>query len=291
MQGGQHEGSKTRVVSTNAVDYVSSFAVEGKILKMNNLWRGYDVNENDDLVLALRYMPPQQSNLHFVLSSSNRSSRMERAPVTRGWWYLNPEVLEFKTLVDTPHIHIARSQKMISSFTQSSFGMDMPSWNARACIHGPPLQVTLETSFVASDLMWLRDNISPCCRIAQPQNQDQDPVQDSEAAAGPGTEEPHMGQTNSFMSSSLMQHAYSATLNQRKAAASAAEEPPSSNAEPKASSSTIFGMMLQGQGGIKKRLSEAISKEDSEQQAAVAASSTGGKKKKASATLQTAPTE
>jgi hypothetical protein len=161
-QGGQHEGSKTRVVTTNATDYVSSFAVEGKILKMNNLWRAFDVNENDDLVLALRYMPPQQSNIHFVLSSSNRSTRNERAPVNRGWWYLNPEVLEHKTLIDTPHIHVGRSQKMISAFTQNSFGMDMPSWNARASMHGPPLEVTLETSFIDSDLMWFRDTLSLC---------------------------------------------------------------------------------------------------------------------------------
>ena len=157
-QGGQHEGSKTRVVSTNAVDYVSSFAIEGKILKMNNIWRAYDVNENDDLVLALRYMPPQSaSHIHFVLSSSTRSSRTERASVQNGWWYLNPEVLEYKTLFDTPHIHIARSQKMISAFTQNCFGMDMPAWNARACIHGPPLQVTLEPCFVSSDLMWFKN--------------------------------------------------------------------------------------------------------------------------------------
>jgi hypothetical protein len=164
MQGGQHEGSKTRVVSTNAVDYVSSFALEGKILKMNNIWRAYDVNENDDLVLALRYMPPRTtSHIQFVLSSSNRSSRTERAPVSdKGWWYLNPEVLEYKTLFDTPHIHVARSQKMISAFTQNPFGMDMPAWNARAGIHGPPLQVTLEPSFMPSDLMWYKDTLGVC---------------------------------------------------------------------------------------------------------------------------------
>ena len=285
MQGGQHEGSKTRVV-TNAVDYVSSFAVEGKILKLNNLWRAHDVNENDDLVLALRYMPPQQSNLQFVLSSSNRSSRTERAPVSRGWWYLNPEVLKFKMLVDTPHIHIARSQKMISSFSQNSFGMDMSSWNARASMHGPPLQVTLETSFVPSDLMWFRDNVSACCRPpstgSSAQHDNNGNAQQSEAGAPPPPPVTDTT-TNSFMSASLMQHAYSATLNPRKGAAH--EEVPES--EPKVSSSSLFGMMLQGQGGLKKRLSDAMSKEDGEQ-AAGASSFTGGgsnstvKKKKAS---------
>lgn len=165
MQGGQHEGSKTRVVTTNAADYVSAFAVEGKIQKMNNLWRAHDIYENDDLVLALRYMPPQStSHIQFVLSSSNRSTRNERAPVdnNRGWWYLNPEVLEYKTLFDTPHVHVARSQQMISSFNQSSFGFDMPAWNARACIHGPPIQVTLEPCFVESDSMWFRDAFGVC---------------------------------------------------------------------------------------------------------------------------------
>lgn len=192
MQGGQHEGSKTRVVSTNAVDYVSSFAVEGKILKMNNLWRAHDVNENDDLVLALRYMPPQTtSHIQFVLSSSNRSSRTERAPVSeKGWWYLNPEVLEYKTLHDTPHIHIARSQKMITSFTQNAFGMDMPAWNARACIHGPPLQVTLEPSFVSSDMMWFRDTLgvsstsTKITKVNDPTKTHADQVGDGSATEG-----------------------------------------------------------------------------------------------------------
>ena len=209
MQGGQHEGSKTRIVSTNAVDYVSSFAVEGKIKKMNNLWKAFDVNENDDLVLALRYMPPQQSNIQFVLSSSNRSSRSERAPVNRGWWYLNPEVLEYKTLIDTPHIHVGRSQKMICAFTQNSFSMDMPCWNARASMHGPPLEVTLEPSYFESDEMWFKNTLSRCnirVDIKKPE------VIITEEATKPAA-----------TVTQVMQHAYSSSNMVKKATETAAE--------------------------------------------------------------------
>lgn len=154
-QGGQHEGSKTRVV-TNAVDYVSSFAVEGKILKVNNLWKTCDVYEDDDLVLALRYMKPQANPVFFNLSSSNRSHRTERTPVPSGWWYLNPEVLAFKTLFDTPHIHVGRSQKMVTAYANPNFGNDMPAWNARSAIHGTPLQITFQPCFMSSDKMCLK---------------------------------------------------------------------------------------------------------------------------------------
>ena len=152
MQGGQHEGSKTRVV-TNAVDYVSSFAVEGKILKVNNLWKACDVYEDDDLVLALRCMRPQSTPLMFNLSSSNRSTRTERTPIPVAWWYLSPETLEFKSIIDTPHIHIGRSQKMVTAYAKPNFGNDMPSWNARSAIQGTPLQMTLEPCFMSSDAM------------------------------------------------------------------------------------------------------------------------------------------
>ena len=157
-QGGQHEGSKTKVV-TNAVDYVSSFAVEGKILKVNNLWKACDVYEDDDLVLALRYMKPQANPIFFNLSSSNRSHRVERAPVPSGWWYLNPEILAFKSIFDTPHIHIGRSQKMVTAYANPNFGNDMPMWNARSAIQGTPLQITLQPCFMNSDAMCFRYDI------------------------------------------------------------------------------------------------------------------------------------
>ena len=157
-QGGQHEGSKTKVV-TNAVDYVSTFAVEGKILKINNLWKTCDVYEDDDLVLAMRCMQPQPTPILFNLSSSNRSIRTERAPVPKAWWYLNPEVLQFKSIFDTPHIHIGRSQKMITAYAKPNFGNDMPCWNARAAIQGVPLQMTLEPCFMSSDEMCFKYDI------------------------------------------------------------------------------------------------------------------------------------
>ena len=149
-QGGQHEGSRTRVV-TNAVDYVSSFAVEGKLIKVNNLWKACDVYEDDDVVLSLRYVPPRPFAIPFNLSSSNRSHRTENAPALLGWWCLTPEVLLFKSLIDTPHIHIGRSQKMVTSYANPQFGNDMPQWNARASVGGTPLQMTFEPCYIDSD--------------------------------------------------------------------------------------------------------------------------------------------
>jgi hypothetical protein len=157
-QGGQHEGSRTRVV-TNAVDYVSSFAVEGKLLKVNNLWKACDVYEDDDLVLSLRYVPPRPFAIPFNLSSSNRSHRAENAPAHLGWWCLTPEVLLFKSLVDTPHIHIGRSQKMVTSYANPQFGNDMPQWNARAALGGTPLQITFEPCYMDSDKLFLKKNM------------------------------------------------------------------------------------------------------------------------------------
>ena len=149
-QGGQHEGSRTKVV-TNAVDYVSSFAIEGKLLKVNNLWKACDVYEDDDLVLALRFMTRQNNPLTFNLCSSNRSSRIERCPMlAAGFWYLRPEVLAFKTIIETPHIHIGRSQKMVTSYSRAT---DLAGIDARASLGGTPLQMTFEPCFMDSDAM------------------------------------------------------------------------------------------------------------------------------------------
>lgn len=157
-QGGQHEGSKTKAVA-HAVDYVSAFALEGKLLKVNNLWKTCDVFEDDDVVLALRQMKPQSMPLVFNLSSSNRSIRTERAPVPMAWWYLQPEALEYKSIIETPHIHIGRSQKMVTAYAKPNFGNDMPAWNARSAIQGTPLQMTFEPCFVDSDDMYLKYDI------------------------------------------------------------------------------------------------------------------------------------
>ena len=154
-QGGQHEGSRTKVV-TNAVDYVSAFAVEGKLIKVNNLWKASDVYEDDDLVLALRYVPPRPTSIPFNLSSSSRSYRAESAPALIGWWCLIPEVLVFKSIIDTPHIHIGRSQKMVTSYANPQFGLDMPQWNARSSLGGTPLQMTFEPCFMQSDSLYFK---------------------------------------------------------------------------------------------------------------------------------------
>jgi len=151
-QGGQHEGDSNRVVTHGAVDYVSSFAIEGKILHVNNMWRDYDVHENDDLVLALRHMDGPHMEIQFNLSSSVRSHRTERVPVSNGWFYLRPEVLQFRSFNEVPHIHIGRSQKYCSAYNR---GSDVCCWDARMpVVPGAPLQITLQPMYVDSEKMF-----------------------------------------------------------------------------------------------------------------------------------------
>ena len=66
-----------------------------------------------------------------------------------------PVPLKFKTVVDVPHIHIGRTQKAVSGYPQPKFGMDLPPWNARACVLGLPLLITFEPVFRPSDQMLL----------------------------------------------------------------------------------------------------------------------------------------
>lgn len=152
--GGLHEGNSDPFIVTT--DYMAAFAVEGKLINVMNLWRAHDVGEDDDLVLEMTYMPPQPTSVAFNLSSSVRATRLERAPVPIGWWYLNPVVLKYKTIIDVPHIHIGRSQKRVSAYNSSRFGLDMPPWNARACVLGVPLQMTFEPCYRSSDAMCLK---------------------------------------------------------------------------------------------------------------------------------------
>lgn len=116
---------------------------------------GHDIYEDDDLVLELKYMKPQAASVTFNMCSSSRAQRVERVPVPTGWYYLDPVPLKFKTVVDRPHIHIGRSQKMISAYSANRFGMDMPPWDARACVLGIPVQMTFEPCFRMSDEMKL----------------------------------------------------------------------------------------------------------------------------------------
>jgi hypothetical protein len=152
QQGGQHEGDTNSVVTHGAVDYVASMMIEGKARHVNNLWTGYDVHENDDLVLMLRHKAPPHGEIPFTLSSSVRATRNERVHVGRGFYYLRPEILEYRSFSDTPYIHIGRSQKYCSAFQRS---MDSCAFDARAPVTpGAPLQMTFEPYFVDSDAMF-----------------------------------------------------------------------------------------------------------------------------------------
>jgi hypothetical protein len=154
QQGGQHEGDATSVVTHGAVDYVASMMIEGKARHVNNLWTSYDVHENDDLVLMLRHKTPPHGEIPFTLSSSVRSTRNERVHVGRGFYYLRPEILMYRSFSDTPYIHIGRSQKYCSAFQRS---MDSCAFDARATVTpGAPLQLTFEPHFVDSDAMFYK---------------------------------------------------------------------------------------------------------------------------------------
>lgn len=150
-QGGRQEGNSDPYI--NVAPYVAAFAVQGKILHVNNLWRCHDINEGDDLVLELRYMQPQSGSISFNLCSSVKATRTERCPIVNGWWYLEPVILQHRLLVKTPHIYVGRSFKHIKAFAQKKFGLELPPWNARACIMGLPIEMTFEPDFVPSDAM------------------------------------------------------------------------------------------------------------------------------------------
>ena len=151
QQGGRHEVDGGSIVTHGAVDYVSSFAIEGKLRHVNNLWRDHDVRENDDLVLALRHKAPPHGELPFVLSSSVRATRNERVAVTSGFYYLRPEVLQYRSFSDVPFIHVGRSMLYCSAYTR---GVESCCWNARMPVTpGAPLLLTFEPVFVDSDRM------------------------------------------------------------------------------------------------------------------------------------------
>jgi hypothetical protein len=152
QQGGQHEDGS--IVTHGAVDYVSAFAIEGKLRHVNNLWRDCDVHEHDDLVLALRHHAV--GDLAFNLSSSVRSTRTERTPVSAesgGFFFLRPEVLEYRSFTDAPYILVGRSQKFCSQYVRSP--SDSCCWDARTGVTpGAPLLLTFDPDFVESDRMF-----------------------------------------------------------------------------------------------------------------------------------------
>ena len=150
QQGGMHEGNNS-IATHGAVDYVSSYAIEGRLQHVNNLWRDYDVHENDDLVLALRKKEPGET-LHFNLSSSVRSTRTERVPVSSRYYYLRPETLQHRTFAEVCHIHVGRSFKYCSMYTRTP---EAACWDARvAVVPGAPIMLTFEPCFVDSEDMF-----------------------------------------------------------------------------------------------------------------------------------------
>ena len=163
QQGGMHEGDGNRIVTHGAVDYVSSFAIEGRLEHVNNLWRDSDVHENDDLILALRHKP-QAGDLFFNLSSSVRSSRTERVPVTSGYFYLRPETLQHRSFADACYVYVGRSFKYCSMYMRTP---EAACWDARvAVVPGAPIMLTFEPDFVDSeDIYYASLMFDDCCEI------------------------------------------------------------------------------------------------------------------------------
>ena len=150
QQGGLHQGDSNSIVTHGAVDYVSSFAIEGRLQHVNNLWRDCDVHENDDLILALRYKQSPSMDINFNLSSSVRAQRTERVPVSSGYFYLRPETLQFRSFSDCCYIHVGRSFKYCSQFIRG--GPEAACWDARVpVVPGAPIMITFEPDFVDSD--------------------------------------------------------------------------------------------------------------------------------------------
>ena len=124
-QGGQHEGKSTPV--TNPVDYVSSFAVAGKLLKVNNLWRNFNVQGDSHLVLELTRTPDSLTSITFELSAHSR--RTERVQVPKPFYYLKPMVLALKMVTERPHIYLGMGLAPQQAYETTSYGH--VEWNTR----------------------------------------------------------------------------------------------------------------------------------------------------------------
>lgn len=139
MQGGQHQGGENRV-ATYPVDYVGSFLIDGLCIKLNNLWRHQNIAAGDDIGLVLTQTDASagENCITHTLTSGSRAHRHERTKSELPWWYLAPRVIAYEHL-ETPYIHIARSQAMYSAYN-SGFGMGRTPWDARASIVGQVAQ-------------------------------------------------------------------------------------------------------------------------------------------------------
>jgi hypothetical protein len=155
-QGGQHEGKNTAV--TFPVDYVSTFAVAGKLLKVNNLWRNSNVSGDSELVLELVQSALTQGCISFELSANNR--RTERVQVPRPFFYLSPTVPELKSVTERPRINLGIALVPQQAYETTSHGQ--VQWNALACTRGLPLEMIFAPRFEESDRMWLERRKAPC---------------------------------------------------------------------------------------------------------------------------------
>jgi hypothetical protein len=108
MQGGQHEGGVDRI-ATYPVDYVGSFLIDGKCIKLNNLWRHLNVAAGDDLGLVLKQTSIHEKSLLHVLTSGSRSFREERTETDTKWFYLAPCIIS-NEIMQSPYMHLGRSQ-------------------------------------------------------------------------------------------------------------------------------------------------------------------------------------
>jgi hypothetical protein len=149
MQGGQHEGGGNNNVATFPVDYVASFLIDGKCIKLNNLWRHHSIAAGDDVVLVLKKTTYAERNLVHVLTSGSRAFREERTSSDTDWFYLAPAI-STPAIHDSPFIHIGRAQAMYSSY-HAGMGMGKSPWDARASILGAGIQVTFAPTFCTPD--------------------------------------------------------------------------------------------------------------------------------------------
>jgi len=185
--GGMHEGSTNNIVTHGATDYVSSYAIEGRLQHVNNLWRDCDVHENDDLVLALRKKEPGEI-LNFNLSSSVRSTRTERVPVSSTYYFLRPETLKHRSFAETCYIHVGRSFKYCSMYTRTP---EAACWDARvAVVPGAPIMLTFEPSFVDSEDMFYAMFENECCIASTRANEEEDDSRKRAREEEPAAAEP-----------------------------------------------------------------------------------------------------
>ena len=155
-QGGQHEGKRSAVIYP--VDYVSSFAVQGKLLKVNNLWRNHHAASGCHLVLELAETRVDQPIIDFDLSCCCRRTERVQVGVKR-FFYLKPSVSVHKTITREPHIFIGMCMQSQSAYETSAY--EEVQWNCLACTKGLPLEMIFAPRFVESDAMVLAKHAVP----------------------------------------------------------------------------------------------------------------------------------